>query len=208
MGKSDRTRRALLELAIPAFVDLPFERLSLQGVADACGVSLWAFRYHFNNVERLFRAVANHLIDEVATRSAYAPEPGQPVIEAIGAYASFVASLLESEAYRSLLYFVLRNGRHHPWLEKAYEQRIVAKVCGDLETVIAKSGENHGVVVALTAGTARRFYKRLETELVLQSLLPACAEASPPDRDDVVRAASREAFAATYVFDWKVPTAA
>ena len=72
----------------------------------------------------------------------------------------------------------------------------------------AALGESHGVTILLSAGAARRFHKRIETELVLASLLPAPADAPPPDRDEVAKAAAHEAFAATYVFDWKVPTAA
>ena len=198
----------MLGLAIPTFVNLPYEQLSLQGVADSCGVSLWSLRYHFHNVERLFRAVASRLIDEVVARSAFEPEPGKPVLEAIGAHASFVADLVCSDAYRNLVWFVLRNGRHHPWLENAYDRRIVARICADLESIVLRSGESHGVTILLAAGAARRFHKRIETELVLASLLPAPADAPPPDRDEVAKAAAHEAFAATYVFDWKVPTAA
>lgn len=203
-----RNQDSLLRLALPTLVDHPYEHLSLQGVADACGASLWAFRYNFANVERLFRAVASHLIDDVVRRSDWTAPPGRPVLETLAAYAGFLADLFESEPYRNLLYFVLRNGRHHPWLEKAYDQRIVDRICGDIEKLVLDSGERHGVTILLNEGGARRFFKRLETELVLSTMLPAHGNGPPVDREELIRSVAREAFEATYVFDWKVPTAA
>lgn len=199
---------SLLRLAIPTLVDHPYEQLSLQGVAHSCGVTLWAFRYHFANVERLFRAVASHLIEEVIRRSIYPVGEGRPVLETLLDHADFLADLFESEAYRNLLYFVLRNGRHHPWLEKAYDQRIVSRICADLEALVLASGERQGIPILLNAGAARRFYKKLETELVLSTLLPAAGNGPPAERGEITKAAAREAFQATYVFDWQVPTAA
>lgn len=208
MTRICRNQDSLLRLALPTLVDHPYEQLSLQGVADACGASLWAFRYNFANVERLFRAVASHLIDEVVRRSVWTPPTGRPVLETLGAHAAFLADLFESEAYRNLLYFVLRNGRHHPWLEQAYDQRIVGRICGDIEKLVLESGGRHGVTILLNEGAARRLYKRLETELVLSTMLPAHGNGPPVDREELIRSAARAAFEATYVFDWKVPTAA
>ena len=208
MTRQSRNQDSLLRLAIPTLVDHPYEHLSLQGVADACGASLWAFRYNFANVERLFRAVAGHLIDEVIRRSKYRAPAGKPVLETIADHAAFLADLFEGEAYRNLLYFVLRNGRHHPWLEKAYDQRIVSRICADIERLVLDSGGRHGVTILMNAGAARRFYKKLETELVLTTLLPAAGNGPPVERDEIIKAAAREAFQATYVFDWQVPTAA
>jgi hypothetical protein len=70
------------------------------------------------------------------------------------------------------------------------------------------AGERQGMPILLNAGAARRFYKKLETELVLTTLLPAAGKGPPADRDAIVKSAAREAFQATYVFDWQVPTAA
>ena len=208
MARQSRNQDSLLRLAIPTLVDHPYEHLSLQGVADACGASLWAFRYNFANVERLFRAVASHLIEEVIRRSVYPAGEGKPVLETLLDHGEFLADLFEGEAYRNLLYFVLRNGRHHPWLEKAYDQRIVSRICADIERLVLDSGERHGVTILMNAGAARRFYKKLETELVLSTLLPAAGNGPPVERDEIIKAAAREAFQATYVFDWQVPTAA
>ena len=203
-----RNQDSLLRLALPTLVDHPYEHLTLQGVADACGASLWAFRYNFANVERLFRAVASHLIEEVARRSQWQAPAGKPVLETLAAQAAFLADLFESEPYRNLLYFVLRNGRHHPWLEKAYDLRIVGRICDEIEKLVFESGGRHGVTISMHDGAARRFYKRLETELVLSTMLPAHGNGPPVDRDDLIKSVAREAFEATYVFDWQVPTAA
>ena len=198
------TKNQLLRRVVPIFVNLPYEQLSLQGVAAASGASLWAFRRRFSNVECLFRAVAACLIDEVAAACEFEPRRGRSVMEAISEYAGFVADLVESEAYRSLLHFVLRNGRHHPWLERAYDQRVVRRLCETLDAAIMSAGDAHGLTIRIAPGAARRLHKRLEMELLLNSIFPS-AESPQIDRAELVRSVGREAFASTYVFDWKVP---
>lgn len=197
----------LLELVTSPFVDHPYENLSLQGVADASGISMWALRYHFGNVDRLFRAVARQLISDVAERLAYRPEPDARVMEVIAGYAAFLAELFEDDAYRSLLYLVLRNGRRYPWLERAYEREVVTRFASPLDTLVLDASRVHGAPVLLTDGTARRLYKRLETELALTALLPSGASTGI-EREEAIRAAACQAFSATYVFDWRVPSAA
>lgn len=204
--KGKKRIEELLEQVTPIFVDHPYEHLSLQGVADARGLSLWALRYHFGNVERLFRAVATRLIDHISRRPAYRPEPGARVMDVVAGYAAFLADLFEDETYRNLLYLVLRNGRGHAWLERAYERTVVARFEASLETLVLDAGRAHGAPVLLADGSARRLYKRLETELALSALLPSGA--SLVERSEAIRAAACQAFAASYVFDWQVPAAA
>lgn len=208
MPKLCQNQDDLLRRATPVLVNHPFEHLSLQSVADACGASLWAFRYNFDNVDRLFRAVAAGLIDEIAAAASYQVQPDASVRAAIAGHAAFLADLFDSEAYRGLAYIVVRNGRHHRWLEDAYERRVVARICADFEAMVQQAGLNGGAPILVRAGVARRYFKRLETELVLARLLPALADGLEADREAVIKAAAMQAFEGTYLFDWRAPTAA
>lgn len=195
-------RQQMLDAVAHLMVDHPIEQLSLAGIAEQSGVSLWALRYNFDNCERLFRAVAQRLIDQVIDAAIYR-EPIRPVVrDAVGDYTRFVAELLRGDDYRSLLYLVVRNGRHHDWLRHAYEERVVGGICGTLEAVIRRSGEAHGITVLLREHAARRFHRRLETELALSTLLLAPVDREPVDLDKLLREVARETFEATYVFEW------
>ena len=208
MPKLCQNQDDLLRRATPVLINHPFEHLSLQGIADACGVSLWALRYNFDNAERLFRAVATHLIDQVAAAAGYEAELGASVRTAIAGHAAFLADLFDSEAYRGLAFLVVRNGRHHRWLEEAYEKRVVARICADFEAMVQQAGLNGGSPILVRAGVARRYFKRLETELVLSRLLPALVDGSEADREGAIKAAAAQAFEGTYLFDWQASTAA
>lgn len=190
----------LLDAVAEHLVDHPFERMSLMNVAEACGVSMWALRYNFKNIERLFRVTAGHLIKSVLQQAEYQPPQTASVLDAIHRYALFLAGLVQTREYRNLLYLVIRNGRHHRWLEEEYEQRIVSGLCRDLEAVV-DAARQQGSNVAIRKDAPRRFHKRIETELALSALLPPLREGVPPDLDKLMREISREAFEATYAMD-------
>jgi AcrR family transcriptional regulator len=191
----------LLDAVAEHLVDHPFERMSLMNVAEACGVSMWALRYNFKNIEWLFRVTAGHLIKSVVQQSQYQSPATSSVLDAIHRYAIFLAALVRTREYRNLLYLVIRNGRHHRWLEEEYEQRIVSKLCRDLEAVVDQAGRQQGSSVAIRKDAPRRLHKRIETELALCTLLPHLRESGPAELDRLTREIAREAFEATYATD-------
>lgn len=180
----------------------------MQSIAERCGVSLWTLRYNFDNPDRLFRAVASHLLRRVTDQLDYLDPGCETTMAAIEDYVAFLGRLLKGQDFRNLIYFVLRNGRHHPWLERAYETRLVRKICVDFEEVVHRCGERLEMPLSLRSGGALRLYKALETELVLGTLLPT-GEGSPEASDhQAVSRVAKAAFEATYVFDWQAATAA
>ncbi|MGQ0661883.1 TetR/AcrR family transcriptional regulator [Sphingosinicella sp.] len=201
-------RGDILNKVIQYIVDHPYEHLSVQRIADACGLTIWQLRYNFGNVDHLFRATANALIGRVVERTAGPASSSDQMLDVIHAYATFLAHLFESEPYRNLIFLLVRNGRHHRWLEQAYERRVVAKICAEFEALVVRVGERRGLPILLKDGAAKRLYGQLETEFVLRPMLPAGRARDPMDRNTVISSAARQAFEATYVFDWKVPTAA
>ena len=208
MATRHQHRQRMLEAVAPHMIDHPFEQLSLNAIAERSGVSLWALRYNFDNVERLFRAVAQALIDAVIEAAIYRAPAAPVVVDAIHDYARFVADLVRRDSYQGLLYLVVRNGRHHDWLREAYEQRVVGGICGTLGAVIRRSGERHGITVLVRDQAARRFHRRIEAELVLPGLLPSPVDREPVDVDKLLKEIARETFEATYVFEWSSATAA
>lgn len=201
------THRDVLAKIGDLIVDRPIEQLSLQAVADLSGVSLWVLRGRFGNIDRVLRAVADAQLHEVARALDYQPGRSGAVIEAISHYAEFVAATLKGDDYRRLLYLVLRNGRHHPWLEAAYEQRVIAKIRRDLENAILAAGHRSGATIVLRKGAAALFHKRIETAVALSALLPPYLEKSPGEVSALLAEIAADTFRATYAFEWQAADA-
>ncbi|MGQ0659739.1 TetR/AcrR family transcriptional regulator [Sphingosinicella sp.] len=208
MPRLHRNRQALIERAAALFATRPAEQLGLQAIAEACDVSMWALRYNFGDAETLFHAVAAQLMDRVEALSSGRPsDEAQTTIDALASHAAFLADLFASDAYRDMLLPMLR-GRDRAWLCDAYERRILALLCRQVEAVVQESGRLRGVTILMRDGAARRLVKRLETAFALAPLLPAGEPPAADERERLLGEAVREAFAATYLFEWSVPAAA
>lgn len=208
MASRHENRQRMLDAVARHFIDHPFEQLSLNAIAEASGISLWALRYNFDNVDRLFRSVGHRLVDQVVAAAAYPTPPSAVVVDTIHDYARFIVALVRRSEYRDLLYLVIRNGRHHEWLKQAYEERVVGTICRTLESLVRRSGERHNIPVLLRDNAARRFHRRIESELVLATMLPYPVDRAEVDADRLIKEVVRETYEATYAFEWGSATAA
>lgn len=205
-------RRHLLETLLPAIVDHPFERLTLVSLARISGVSLWVLRRAFDNAQNLLRAATAHAIEAVLAELDHEERDDAGVMDAIALYARYLARQMQSENYRNLLLIVIRNGSTATWAHEAYNERIIARICRDLETTVLNAGRRLGMTVLMKEGVARRLYKRIETSLALPSLLPQTMELTPGEVEEILEAAAREAFASTFAYEdqglWHPPAGA
>ena len=208
MAKACRNREQLVERASALFAGRSAEQLGFNAIAEACGVSIWALRYNFGDSETLFKAVTTHLVDRIDQAAGERPTATRQTLDGLSAHAAFLADLFESEAYRDLLLIVLRAGRERPWLREAYEERVLDRLASGVEAAVADGGRKRNVMILMREGAARRFVKRLETAFALAPLLPAGESPASDERGRLLSEATREAFEATYLFDWSVPVAA
>jgi AcrR family transcriptional regulator len=56
LGKGERTAARIREVALDQFSRLGFERVTMAGIADACGVSQATLHHHFGDKDQLWRA--------------------------------------------------------------------------------------------------------------------------------------------------------
>ena len=211
MGKRAVRRQDLIEQVTACVVHHHgIKGLTLQGVAETTGVSLWALRYGFDNVDRLFRAVVTNYVQRIQDRLRYEQPPRGAVIDTIQTYAAFVGEVMRTDDYRDFLYLVVRNGGDHDWLQQAYEQQVIGMMVRDVERLVLAAGQVHGTTILLKEGAAPRFIKRIETELVLPALLPPFASVGNDCEavGDRLKAISRDLFEASYLFDWEPASAA
>lgn len=208
MAKTCRNRDVLIERATALFASRPAEQMGFNAIAEACDLSMWALRYNFGDTETLFRAVSEHLVERIERAAVERPDATGQTIDALGAHAAFLTCLFASESYRDLLVLVLRAGRERPWLRKTYEDRIVGLLARQVEASVRSSGRERDVPILMREGAARRLVKRLETAFALAPLLPAGEAPADEERERLLGEVTREAFAATYLFEWAVPAAA
>ncbi len=197
----------MIELVARCIIDQPVEQLSFSGIAEASGVSIWALRYNFDDIDGLFRAVALHVIDEVARKSSYETPVLANVQDTIADYARFIAALVQSSEFRDLLLIVLRNNSRMGWLNRFYQERIVQGICSELERRIRLAGEQHGLPVLIREGATHRFYSRIETLCGLSGLLPGSAACEAAEIQRMLKGIVADTFNSTYVFAW-APTKA
>lgn len=208
MAKARRNREALIEVATALFASRPAEQMGFNAIAEACDVSMWALRYNFGDTETLFKAIADHLVESIERAAEARPAAAEQTIDALGAHAAFLAELFENTSYRDFLILVLRAARERPWLREAYEERIVGLLASGVEATVAESGRHRDVTILMREGAARRFVKRLETAFALAPLLPSGELPAEDERERLLGDITREAFAATYLFEWTVPAVA
>lgn len=206
-GRHDR-RTALLRQAQPLLFDHPLGELSLVEIARRTGVSLWAWRYHFHSLDNLFRASVTDLIDGIESTLRRDLLSRGTVLESIQDYALFLRKLVRSPPYQDLMRLVLGYGRQHEWLRDAYDRRVAAAAADGLSTLVLKMGERLGTPVLFKKGALQRFHRRIETEFGLRDILSAYGPADSEERDAILKDIVREAFAATYSFDWQSSRAA
>jgi AcrR family transcriptional regulator len=194
-------RRDLLIAVAPQLLRTPFENLSLQGVASHCGVSLWALRYAFDNIQGLFNALAYHLFERASEAVRFDAPPSASVRVAIEKHARFLSAAVGKPDFQALLQFLLRNQTHHCWLAEEYERRIANRIVAQLEAAVLASGKRFGATVMLRSDAARHFHKRIEAEFALGLILPPSIAPSAERSDKVLRDIVAETYAATYQVD-------
>lgn len=203
-----RRKQSLLSVVRKTFVEQPVEKLCMQEVATRSGVSLWALRYSFESGDALFREVMRDLVRTVAAKCRYPVLTQDSVIETIRSFAEFAADLVSTAEYRDLLYFIVRYGRYHRWLEEAYKQDVVKKLHEELELAVMRTGQRAGNPVLFRKGAVLKFHRTIETAFGLAPLLHADCERLTEGSERVLKEATDEAFGATYLFQWEPATAA
>jgi TetR/AcrR family transcriptional regulator len=66
LGKGERTAARIREVALDQFSRLGFERVTMAGIAEACGVSQATLHHHFGDKDQLWRAAMLGLANVIA----------------------------------------------------------------------------------------------------------------------------------------------
>lgn len=98
LDRSADTRQRLIEAALDLFGAQGFEGTTTRQLAERAKVNLAAIPYHFGSKEKLYQAVAGHIVDDIRAR----------VLASIGALDGGTASL-PSQAARQALHLLIER---------------------------------------------------------------------------------------------------
>ena len=195
---------AVLNACAGLILTRPLAEVSIKAVAEASGLPLWAA---YGAVQRVARDRA-HLIRRgvlqisyrIAARIERAKVAEGSVMAAIDGFIADMAALVRSDDFAGLYRVVLCEGAFHRWLHEIYEEKVAGLFCRELEARVEAASRGNGVAVVFPAGADREVLRRLETTLILPSLLPG-KPASMEDEAALVRSIARDAFSRTYAWD-------
>jgi AcrR family transcriptional regulator len=125
---ADATRERILQAAVGAFLEHWYDEVTVQGIAQAAGVSGQTVLNHFGGKEPLFAATVARLADEVTARRESTPGDVDGAIDAlIGDYevtGDAVIRALATEQRVEAVRPMLAQGRstHCEWVEAVFER--------------------------------------------------------------------------------------
>lgn len=120
------TREAILASVRRLLRDRPLDALSMEGVAQAAGVSRRTVYNKFDNLDELFRSCCEQLVARLAADvPAQIPDNDNPETGLLQ-FGADAARLFADDRYTDLMRELMRAGSLHKWLEDACWRHIRA----------------------------------------------------------------------------------
>ena len=197
---SDRKAMAnrVLDAALALGLRHPKHEVPVETIAEQAGMTFWQAYRCFSNQENMYRAAISRLVTQIESDFDGAPRDANNVLEAIRRYVRFAALWVRRDSYVRYIQIAMRDRQIEPFLEEAYERRILARFKGGLKSIIRAAGARHGLVILLPETTADTLLKSLETELVLPRLLPRFTEPEAEAVEKIIGRLAAQVMSATY----------
>lgn len=201
-------RAAIRDAALPRFLERSIADVSLQGIADALGVSFWTVYRQYPTRELLYRDAVEPMFAELAAAATRLPRETGSVNAAVAACVRHVAGMMQTPRYRDVMILILRDGTLQPWLHPTYRDTIVAPLVRGLESAVRHAGDRHALVIGIRPGVADRALRLLEGAIVMPRLLPGSLPLLEEDLAAARSAATNLLMAGTYAVEFGTPAAA
>ena len=147
-------------------------RTTVRDVAKAGKVSPSWIYYWYGNIDTLYRLAIKSRVSQLASVLNWSSAHDGTVRATVQDFAQVCAQLFASDRYRRLLYLVVRDGPHNPWLIKAHQELILDKAKATLASTVSKAGALSGLCLDIRASAAHAFVTRFQNDLALPMLLP------------------------------------
>lgn len=195
-----KTRR-LLESILPAYLDMPFEKVTLKVLSQMSGLNRSAL-YRRASREELFRDCILLLMSDIAETISQIPvATGISVQGTIGEFAAALAAEFSTERYRKVLYIVVRDRHERPWLAEGYRHCILNPAYSRVRNLIAIAGQRQGIALRIPLENVQHFVARLESIFAMAALAPGHVTLSDREKAAHIRAVVQEAAGNAYCFE-------
>lgn len=193
--------RSLLVSILPAFLDMPFEKVTLKILSAMSGLNRSAL-YRRPPREQLYRECILMLMSDIADAITHIRVgTGGSVQNTMTEFAAGLATEFSTERYRKMLYLVIRDRRERPWLAEGYRHCILNPASSRVRDLIGIAGQRQGIALRIPLENAQHFIARLESVFAMAALAPGHVPPSDRERSIHIRAAAQEAAGNAYCFE-------
>src|SRR4051794_36120367 len=117
--------RARLHRAVFQLYSEPAGKVTVRQIVKAGGVPTNSLYYWYGDIDTLYRLSSTDHIAALRDELDWSLDPALSVRTALLDYARTCAAAFGSEAYRRLLYLVVRDGAVRPWLVKKHQSELL-----------------------------------------------------------------------------------
>jgi TetR/AcrR family transcriptional regulator, mexJK operon transcriptional repressor len=136
---------AILQAARAAFLELPYERVSMDGVATRAGVSKVTIYAKYKSKEALFLAAMNETCEAIYNLAKTQTETGGPIDEVLTQLGSgFMLMILDPEV-AALHGVMMQVAQHMPELPRQYYETVVTSSIDTLAQTLAIATERGAI---------------------------------------------------------------
>ena len=192
------TRAKLHQAVFRLYSEPGGSKVTVRQIVKAGGVPTNSLYYWYGEIDTLYRLAVTDHIAALRDELDWSLDPQLPVRAALLDYARACAAVFGSEAYRRLLFLVVRDGAALPWLVKKHQSELLDFVQATLARLVAKAGRANGAQLEIRASAARAFVKRLQAELALPMLMPGHKQPTRQELRLLTESLANEAFGACY----------
>ena len=135
--RSDAKREAILGAARRLFLDHPFDRVSMDALAQAAGVSKVTIYAHFTSKEDVFVAALSSGTDIVFGGAAQPAATAAELEATLAAFGAEFVLMITTPDVHALHTVMMTEGRRHPALPQRFYETVVRRCTDELGAALA-----------------------------------------------------------------------
>jgi TetR/AcrR family transcriptional regulator, regulator of autoinduction and epiphytic fitness len=156
-------RPAILSAARQLFKTVDYEVISVERIAATAEVSRYTLNNHFSSKEEIFRLSREALLAEAGDLVADVIPIRMETRDGIMFFLENCFAVFTSSANLEIMTSILRDGRHHPWLQEAHQKQVRGRLIQNCETFLLYHVDRADEVFANTRLLAEQLTALAET---------------------------------------------
>jgi len=165
--KDEAKRQAILDAARALFLAQPYDRVSVDAIAAAAGVSKVTVYSHFEGgKEALFVAAISQGCSALFTQAFIAIETGDDLEQALAQLGADFVSMISSDEVGALHQVMLAEGARHPELPAQFYRSVVQRSTLELAAHLAREASRGVIACDAPEQAAEQFLAMVQGQIV------------------------------------------